>query len=306
MPEKRPTPAANNVKERRSSLSAKGASKEVDRVQVEAELVKKYNIAKVEGRSVVDTNRGNGRRSSQTWEAGVLETEFIQKVKDKDREWVNKTLQQYGRDLILSPYGGGIAQTCILYAAGNGDVDMIKCLTKWGGRDLINVRDFKGRDAIHYAKKNGHDLLKVLEEQKGVVTVDCWNKDYSEKKKSQQSGSDSSGSHKGALKDDNGRDSNGIPIGSRDSNGIPLGSRDSNGGRISEMSSHFGGGRISGASVDDLLVFEDGVLNDVNENSESVDDITVEEGKKDVHTAIDKSGNKKSANDAHDVPLIRA
>lgn len=56
---------------------------------------------------------------------------MISQVQERDLPWVRETLSRAGgRELIFSPWGGGVAQTCILYAAHNGDVDMCRLLIR--------------------------------------------------------------------------------------------------------------------------------------------------------------------------------
>ena len=52
------------------------------------------------------------------------------KVQANDLSWVTETLGKGGRDLLFSPYGSGLAQTSILYAAQNGQSEMIKLLLR--------------------------------------------------------------------------------------------------------------------------------------------------------------------------------
>lgn len=51
-----------------------------------------------------------------------------------------------GKGIIFSDWGGGICKTSILYAAKTGNEEMCKILMAFGGRELLKVKDIKGRD----------------------------------------------------------------------------------------------------------------------------------------------------------------
>ncbi|CAD7945233.1 unnamed protein product [Amoebophrya sp. A120] len=153
--------------------SAKRRSQAPDRVSQEADLAKKMGLERPTAYAVVDTNVIGGRRSAMLdkYKEGELESLFIDKVKERDIEWVKHTLSQCGRELFLSPYAGGIIKTSILYAAESADENLCKLLVRYGGKELLLVKNFKGRDARYFAEKNGIDIGKLSTE----ATVDCWN-----------------------------------------------------------------------------------------------------------------------------------
>lgn len=105
-----------------------------DRVAHEAGLCKKYGIEKIQGKGVVDTNvagrvLGGGGLLSKYAE-GELECLFLEKVQANDVAWVAETLSKGGREVLFSPYGGGITKTCILYAAQEGNGEMVRTLVR--------------------------------------------------------------------------------------------------------------------------------------------------------------------------------
>mmetsp|Transcript_5319 Transcript_5319/g.13452 ORF Transcript_5319/g.13452 Transcript_5319/m.13452 type:complete len:271 (-) Transcript_5319:573-1385(-) len=162
---------ASSSKAQKSTVPAAG-NKKMGK-PLEQDLVKKLGIEKPTAYAVVDTNVSNGRRSAMMEQHadGELETLLLEKVKGKDLDWVKHTLSQCGRELFLSPYAGNIIKTSILYAAENGDSDMCKLLVRYGGKELLLVKNFKGRDARYFAEKHGIDIGKLSCE----ATVDCWN-----------------------------------------------------------------------------------------------------------------------------------
>ncbi|CAD7950810.1 unnamed protein product [Amoebophrya sp. A25] len=157
----------------RESTKSTGRISTVATETKEADLVKKLGIQKPVAYGVVDTNISNARRSSMAdqYKEGELETAFVDKVKGGEIDWIKRTLAMCGRELLQSNFAGGIVKTSILYAAEKADLEMCKLLLRYGGRELLQVKNFKGRDAAYYAEKSGLDLSKASIE----ATVDCWN-----------------------------------------------------------------------------------------------------------------------------------
>jgi len=137
-------------------------------------LVEKYEIPEVVAQSKVETfrTRRNGFKRLDEYEPGELEQEFLTRVTKGDDTWVAMCLNAVGKDLIFSDWGGGVCRTSILYAAKTGNGDMCKLLMAFGGKDLLKVKDLKGRDGQFFARKSGLDLLDLL---RCGMRIDCWN-----------------------------------------------------------------------------------------------------------------------------------
>jgi len=148
-----------------------------DATSREQRLAEKYNLPKIEAEARIDTNRyGGGEKKKKLvpgLKPGDLEQELVKRVIKGDYDWVYNALQKAGRDLLFSEWGGGITKTCILYAANKADLEMCKLLLRYGGKELLAVKDLKNRDVAHYAAKHGFDIGSLKGMGQGLV--DCWN-----------------------------------------------------------------------------------------------------------------------------------
>lgn len=162
------------------SSSLRQIQKKRDSLQ---ELAEKYRLPKITVDAKVDTNRSGQTTHFAGLKPGELEQELVRRVTQADYVWVGNCLSK-AKEVLFSPWGGHITQTCILYAANRGDVEMCKLLLRYGGRDLLTYKDVKNRDAAWYARKHGIDVgaLKGMASLKGLV--DCWNFKVLQKKNS--------------------------------------------------------------------------------------------------------------------------
>jgi len=110
------------------------------------------------------------RQSLNKFPAGEVENDLLNRVREGDLPAVRVLFSQFGTDLLDSSYGEGVTKTCILVAACNGDLEMTTHLVRYGGKKILDVKDFKGRDTAYYAEKHGWDMRKLRSE----ATVDCW------------------------------------------------------------------------------------------------------------------------------------
>jgi len=138
-------------------------------VQVEGELHRQHSK---EPQRVSSKLRRMGFRDLDEYEEGELEKEFVDRVQKGDDDWVLNCLAAVGKSIIFSPWAGNVTRTTILYAAKQGDEDMCKILLAYGGKELLKVKDFKNRDAEHFAKLHGIDLLDLMHSSS---RIDCWN-----------------------------------------------------------------------------------------------------------------------------------
>ncbi|CAD7945237.1 unnamed protein product [Amoebophrya sp. A120] len=113
-----------------------------------------------------------GFKDLNEYEEGELERDFVDKVQQGDDSWVLNCLAAVGRPILFSEWAGGVSRTCILYAAKQGDQEMCKILLAYGGKELLKVKDLKGRDGEYYAKLHGIDLLDLMQ---NTSRIDCWN-----------------------------------------------------------------------------------------------------------------------------------
>ncbi|CAD7963109.1 unnamed protein product [Amoebophrya sp. A120] len=156
---------------RRHSQGRKASESSLNREQ---RLAEKYNLPKIEAEARIDTNRfGMKKKPTPGLKPGDLEQELVRRVIKGDHDWVYNALQKAGRDLLFSEWGGGVTKTCILYAANRADLDMCKLLLRYGGKELLAVKDLKNRDVAHYARKHGFDIGSLKGMGQGLV--DCWN-----------------------------------------------------------------------------------------------------------------------------------
>ncbi|CAD7943573.1 unnamed protein product [Amoebophrya sp. A25] len=140
----------------------------------EEKLVEKYNLPKIEAEARVDSNRKPKKmKAAPGLKPGDLEQELVRRVINSDHDWVYNCLQKAGRELLFSEWGGGIAKTSILYAAQKPDIDMCKLLLRYGGKELLAIKDIKNRDVSYYAAKHGFDIGSLKGMGQGLV--DCWN-----------------------------------------------------------------------------------------------------------------------------------
>ena len=79
-----------------------------------------------------------------------MEREFLHKVHAGDVAAVSALLSLYGKPLIWSEWAGGVCKTSILYAANKPDVELCKVLLRYGGMELMKVKDIKHRDLEYF------------------------------------------------------------------------------------------------------------------------------------------------------------
>lgn len=94
-------------------------------------MAEKYNLPKLEVDARIDTNRFGKANRMAGLKPGDLEQELVQRVVARDSDWVCNCLAKSGKELLFSEWGGGIAKTCILYAANAADIEMCKLLLRW-------------------------------------------------------------------------------------------------------------------------------------------------------------------------------
>jgi len=98
-------------------------------------------------------------------EAGDAENQFMSSVIAGD---VQKVMNLMNRcpNIARSDFAGGVSGTSMLYAIRSKNLDMIKVLYKSIGQVSLDVQDYKGRNAVEYARSAGLDLIGFLEEVK--------------------------------------------------------------------------------------------------------------------------------------------
>jgi len=115
-----------------------------------------------------------GFKNLEEYEDGELEREFVDRVQQGEDAWVLNCLAAVGRRILFSEWAGGIARTSILYASKQGDQEMCKILLAYGGKELLKVKDLKGRDGEYYAKLHGIDPLRAREwGNRGMSDPNC-------------------------------------------------------------------------------------------------------------------------------------
>jgi hypothetical protein len=57
---------------------------------------------------------------------GEWEKKLMEKIKAGDHAWVADLLQKTGKDVLLSPWAGGMTKTAVIYAAEKKDLEMCK------------------------------------------------------------------------------------------------------------------------------------------------------------------------------------
>jgi len=98
-------------------------------------------------------------------EAGDAENQFMSSVIAGDVQKVTNLMNRCP-NIAKSDFAGGVSGTSMLYAIRTKNLDMIKVLYKSIGKVSLDVQDYKGRNAVEYARSAGLDLIGFLEEVK--------------------------------------------------------------------------------------------------------------------------------------------